>query len=45
MKGEWGIDNYGRLALAFPDNRGYRPSAADQQAFMQQLRGLLSGGY
>ena len=45
VKGEWGIDNYGRLALAFPDNRGYRPSAADQQAFMQQLRGLLSGGY
>jgi hypothetical protein len=45
VKGEWGIDNYGRLALAFPDNRGYRPSAADQQAFMQQLRSLLSGGY
>ena len=41
----YGIDNYGRLALAFPDNRGYRPSAADQQAFMQQLRSLLSGGY
>ena len=37
MKGEWGIDNYGRLALAFPDNKGYRPSAADQQAFMQRL--------
>lgn len=45
VKGEWGIDAYGRLALAFPDNRGYRPSAADQQAFMQQLRGLLAGGY
>ena len=45
VKGEWGIDAYGRLALAFPDNKGYRPSAADQQAFMQQLRGLLSGGY
>ena len=45
VKGEWGIDNYGRLALAFPDNKGYRPSAADQQAFMQQLRSLLSGGY
>ena len=45
VKGEWGIDNYGRLALAFPDNQGYRPSAADQQAFMQQLRSLLSGGY
>ena len=42
---EWGIDNYGRLALAFPDNKGYRPSAADQQAFMQKLRELLSGGY
>ena len=45
VKGEWGIDNYGRLALAFPDNKGYRPSAADQQAFMQRLRSLLSGGY
>ena len=45
VKGEWGIDAYGRLALAFPDNQGYRPSAADQQAFMQQLRSLLSGGY
>ena len=45
VKGEWGIDNYGRLALAFPDNKGYRPSAADQQAFMQKLRELLSGGY
>ena len=45
VKGEWGIDAYGRLALAFPDNKGYRPSAADQQAFMQQLRSLLSGGY
>ena len=45
VKGEWGIDNYGRLALAFPDNKGYRPSVADQQAFMQQLRSLLSSGY
>lgn len=45
VKGEWGIDAYGRLALAFPDDKGYRPSAADQQAFMQQLRSLLSGGY
>ena len=45
VKGEWGIDAYGRLALAFPDNQGYRPSPADQQAFMQQLRSLLSGGY
>ena len=45
VKGEWGIDAYGRLALAFPDNKGYRPSAADQQAFMRQLRSLLSGGY
>ena len=45
VKGEWGIDAYGRLALAFPDNKGYRPSAADQQAFMQRLRSLLSGGY
>ena len=45
VKGEWGIDAYGRLALAFPDNKGYRPSAADQQAFMQRLRDLLSGGY
>ena len=45
VKGEWGIDAYGRLALAFPDNKGYRPSAADQRAFMQQLRSLLSGGY
>ena len=45
VKGEWGVDNYGRLALAFPDNQGYRPSAADQQAFMEKLRSLLSAGY
>lgn len=45
VKGDWGIDNYGRLALAFPDNKGYRPSAADQRAFMDKLRGLLSAGY
>ena len=45
VKGQWGIDDYGRLALAFPDNKGYRPSAADQQAFMDELRNLLSGGY
>ena len=45
VKGEWGVDNYGRLALAFPDNKGYRPSAADQQAFMEKLRALLSAGY
>ncbi len=45
VKGEWGIDAYGRLALAFPDRKGYRPSAADQQAFMDKLRELLSGGY
>lgn len=45
VKGEWGLDDYGRLALAFPDNKGYRPSAADQQAFMEKLRGLLSAGY
>ena len=45
VKGEWGLDNYGRLALAFPDNKGYRPSAADQQAFMEKLRGLLEAGY
>ena len=44
VKGEWGIDAYGRLALAFPDNKGYRPSAADQQAFMDELRAQL-GGY
>ena len=45
VKGEWGVDNYGRLALAFPDNKGYRPSAADQQAFMEKLCSLLSAGY
>ena len=45
VKGEWGIDAYGRLALAFPDNKGYRPSPADQQAFMEKLRSLLSAGY
>ncbi|MBQ9727773.1 MAG: hypothetical protein IJV65_09750 [Kiritimatiellae bacterium] len=45
VKGEWGIDAYGRLALAFPDDKGYRPSAADQQAFMEKLRSLLSAGY
>ena len=44
VKGQWGIDNYGRIALAFPGNKGYNPSAADQQAFMMQLRSLL-GGY
>lgn len=44
VKGEWGLDPYGRLALSFPDNKGYRPSPADQQAFMEKLRGLLSAG-
>lgn len=44
VKGEWGLDDYGRLALAFPDNRGYRPSADDQRVFMEKLRGLLSAG-
>lgn len=43
-KGEWGIDSYGRIALAFPEKKGYRPSPADQQAFMQRLQTLL-GGY
>ena len=43
-KGDWGIDNYGRIALAFPGKKGYRPSPADQQAFMQRLQSLL-GGY
>ena len=43
VKGEWGIDNYGRMALAFPDNKGYRPSAADQQAFVMRLQSLLAG--
>ena len=45
VKGEWGLDNYGRLSLAVPDNKGYRPSPADQQAFMQKLRDLLETGY
>ena len=45
VKGEWGLDNYGRLSFVFPDNKGYRPSAADQQAFMEKLRGLLEAGY
>lgn len=43
-KGEWGVDSYGRIALAFPEKKGYRPSPADQQAFMQRLQALL-GGY
>lgn len=43
-KGEWGIDSYGRIALAFPEKKGYRPSPSDQQAFMQRLQTLL-GGY
>lgn len=45
VKGQWGVDDYGRLALAFPDNKGYRPSAADQQSFMMRLRELLAGSY
>ncbi len=45
VKGEWGLDGYGRLALAVPDNKGYRPSAADQRAFAEKLRGLLEAGY
>ena len=45
VNGEWGVDNYGSLALAFPDNKGYRPSAADKQAFIGKLRSLLSAGY
>ena len=44
VKGEWGIDNYGRVAMSFPDNKGYQPAVADKQAFMQRLQALL-GGY
>lgn len=45
VKGEWGVLNDGRLALDFGENKTYRPSPEDIQAFQRQLRDLLSSAY
>jgi len=38
---EWSLDQTGRLALA-ANQKGYRPSQSDVQAFQQSLQGELS---
>ncbi len=35
--GKWIVDNYGRPGFTEVSQPGYRPSAADSQAFMQEL--------
>ena len=45
VKGEWGVLNDGRLALDFGEDKSYRPSPEDIQAFQRQLRDLLSNAY
>lgn len=42
VTGKWIVDNYGRPGFTEISQPGYRPSAADAQAFMQQLSGALS---
>jgi hypothetical protein len=37
VTGKWIIDNYGRPGFTEISREGYRPSAADSQAFMQEL--------
>jgi len=37
VTGKWLVDNYGRPALTEVSKPGYRPTAADAQAFMQEL--------
>ena len=37
VTGKWIVDNYGRPGFTEISQKGYRPSAADAQAFMQEL--------
>jgi hypothetical protein len=37
VTGKWIVDNYGRPGLTEVSKPGYRPTAADAQAFMQEL--------
>jgi len=41
VKGKWIVDNYGRPGFTEVSRPGYRPSAADSQAFMQELSAAL----
>jgi hypothetical protein len=43
---KWIVDQYGRPGLTEASRPGYRPSAADAQAFMQELSlALQKQGY
>jgi len=41
VTGKWIVDNYGRPGFTEISKPGYRPSAADAQAFMQELSATL----
>ncbi len=41
VTGKWIVDNYGRPGFTEVSQQGYRPSAADAQAFMQELSAAL----
>jgi hypothetical protein len=41
VTGKWIVDNYGRPGFTEISKPGYRPSAADAQAFMQELTATL----
>jgi hypothetical protein len=43
VTGKWVVDNQGRPGLSEVSKPGYRPSAADAQAFMQELSLALQG--
>jgi hypothetical protein len=46
VTGKWVVDQYGRPGFTQISQPGYRPSAADAQAFMQELsRALQKQGY
>jgi hypothetical protein len=46
VSGKWMVDNYGRPGFTEISQPGYRPSAADAQAFMQELSAAIQGrGY
>ncbi|HEY0947386.1 MAG TPA: hypothetical protein VGD81_19035 [Opitutaceae bacterium] len=46
VTGKWIVDNYGRPGFTEVSKPGYRPSAADAQAFMQELSlALQQKGY
>ncbi|MFT3781866.1 MAG: hypothetical protein QM790_07605 [Nibricoccus sp.] len=41
VTGKWIVDNYGRPGFTEVSKPGYRPSASDAQAFMQELSAAL----